>query len=284
MAPETGIIPTPGTIGPWLLPYLAARDAVYLTGEESLRVRSFNAAAGVVLQLEGRMLAPTGEIVPIAAPMPTTADRVAQLATHAIGAGWIQHIQVRAAAGTPRVGQCFVVVEIVRGQTGAFQSLGVLLQGYVTDTAPLAWPGTPLRPSAEGPGVIRSIAGTNPGVGAEISETVPPNARWRLRSIVTVLATDATVANRETVLLLDDGAAIYAAIPTGVNQAASLSRTITFAQGVDRFALATAAVIAAPAPDVVLMGGHRIRTSTANLQAGDDYAAPQLLVEEWIED
>jgi len=28
--------------------------------------------------------------------------------------------------------------------------------------------------------------------------------------------------------------------------------------------------------------GYRIRTSTLNRQAGDDYGAPQLFVEEWI--
>ena len=35
--------------------------------------------------------------------------------------------------------------------------------------------------------------------------------------------------------------------------------------------------------DLILLAGHRIRTSTSSLQAGDDWGAPQLLVEEWLE-
>lgn len=281
---DRGITPTPGTIGPWLYPYLAARDSIFCTGEEALRVRSFNAAAGVALQLEGRLLTPDGEIIPIAGPMVTTTDRLAQTATHAIGAGWIQGLQVRATAGSPRVGQCFVVVELVRGQTGAFQSLGTLLQGYVTDTTPLAWPGTPLRPSAEGPGVIRSITGTDPAAGAEWSETVPTNARWRLFGVTAPLVTDATVANREFVLTIDDGAAIVAEVPAGTVQAASLTRRYSFLRNVQRGVGVSDDTIGGPVPDAILMGGYRIRSVTINLAGGDNWGAPQLWVEEWIED
>jgi hypothetical protein len=34
----------------------------------------------------------------------------------------------------------------------------------------------------------------------------------------------------------------------------------------------------------VLAEGYRIKTSTAAIDAGDDYAAPIYSVEEWIED
>jgi hypothetical protein len=281
---DSGLIPTPGTIGPWLIPYLAGSNSFFLTGEESLRVRSFNSAAGVTLALEGRLLQPTGEIVPVSGPMATTADRTIQTATHALGAGWLLHVSVRASAGSPRVGQCYVVVEIVRGQTGAFQTLGAILEGYVTDTTPLVWPGTLCQSSADGPGVIRSIAGSDPAAGAEFSETVPTNARWRLLGVDVPLVTDATAANREAVLTIDDGAAVVAEIAAGTAQAASLTRRYSFARGVQRGGPAASTIINAPIPDAMLMGGYRVRSVTTNLQAGDNYGAPQLWVEEWIED
>jgi hypothetical protein len=91
----------------------------------------------------------------------------------------------------------------------------VLLQGYVTDTSRLSFPGSPIRSSIEGPGVLRSITGTNPAANAEISETVPTNARWRVHAIRFTLVTDANVANREVALTLDDGAAVFARSPPG---------------------------------------------------------------------
>lgn len=281
---DSGLIPTPGTIGPWLIPYLAGSSSFFLTGEESLRVHSFNAAPGVTLALEGRLLTPTGDIVPVSGPMATTTDRAMQTAPHALGAGWLLNLSVRATAGAPRVGQCYVVVEVVRGQTGAFQSLGAILEGYVTDTTPLVWPGAVCRSSADGPGVIRSITGSDPAANAEFSETVPTNARWRLLGVDVALVTDANVANREVVLTIDDGAAIVAEIAAGTAQAASLTRRYSFARGVQRGGPAASTIINAPIPDAILMGGYRVRSATANIQAGDNYGAPQLWVEEWIED
>jgi hypothetical protein len=37
-------------------------------------------------------------------------------------------------------------------------------------------------------------------------------------------------------------------------------------------------------PDIILSDGDRIRTQTTGIVAGDDWGAPQILVEEWIED
>lgn len=284
MAPEATQPVSLSTIGPWLLPYLKGAPALFMTGEESLRIRSFNSAAGVTLALEGRVLRPEGSIDPMSNPHAPNTDRTAATSVIAVGAGWIQHLSVRATAGAPRVGQCFVVVEIVRGQAGAMQPLGVVLQGYVTDTSGLAWPGTPMQPSIDGAGVIRSIAGADPAAGAEWSETVPTNARWRLLGVDAALVTDATVANREVVLTIDDGAAIVAEVAAGTAQAASLTRRYSFARGVQRGAPAASTIINGPAPDAMLMGGYRVRSVTTALQAGDNWGAPQLWVEEWIED
>lgn len=282
--PDTDTPLTLATLGTSLIPYLKGAPALYLTGEESLRIRSFNSAAGVYLAVEGRVLQLTGQLEAMSSPHVPNTDRTPATTVIALGPGWLSHVSVRATQGAPRRGQCFVVVELVRGRDNAMQPLGVVLQGYVKELTGLAWPGSPIIDSPEGPGVIRSITGTNPGAGAEVLETVPANARWRVLSVAIQFQASAAAANRETVLLLDDGATTYAAIPTGRTVTANQGPLITFARGVDRFAFATAVPIAAPFPLVEMMGGHRLQTSTANLQAGDDYGAPQLLVEEWIED
>lgn len=133
----------------------------------------------------------------------------------------------------------------------------------------------------DGPGTIRSITGTDPAAGAEISETVPADARWRLMGVGLTLVTDATAANREVRLVIDDGTTIIAEIPAGVTQVASETRRYSFGAGFPRGAGAQSLNVIAPLPPVVLGAGYRVRTLTTNLQAGDNYGAPQLLVEEW---
>lgn len=275
---------TLAALGPELAPYLKGAPTLYMTGEESLRLRSFCSLAGVTLALEGRILHLDGSIAPISAPHVCNSDRSAAETVHAIGPGWLQHVSVRAIVGAPLRGQCFAVVEIVRGRDAAMQPLGVVAQGYAFASTGLAWPGSPIVDSVDGPGLIRSIAVADPAAGAEWSETVPTNARWRLLGVDAPLVTDVTVANREVVLTIDDGANIVAEITAAQNQAASLTRRYSFARGVQRGVSATATIINAPLPDALLLAGYRVRSVTTNLQAGDNWGAPRLWVEEWIED
>jgi hypothetical protein len=262
---------------------LAGGQGFYLTGEDSLRLTAFNAAAGVTVAIEGRYLTPRGDVVTFADRLVPTTNRLASSAVFTLGDGWLLNVHVRASAGTPRIGQCFALVEVVRGRLGFVAPIGTLLQGYVTDSQRLAWPGSPIRSSVDGPGVLRSITGTDPAAGAEISETVPTNARWRIFSARMTLVTDATVANRLANLVLDDGAAILAQMTAHANQIASTTYIYNwFHVGHAGNAIGTAFMQNFP-PDVRLSGGSRIRTLTGAIQAGDNWSAPQLLVEEWIE-
>lgn len=276
--------PDLATLGPAFAPRLAGGAPVYATGEDRLRVRSLNSAAGVRLALEGRILRVDGSISPISDPHVPNTDRTFATTFHAIGEGWIQHLSVRSESGTPRRGQCYVWVDLVRGQTNAFQPLGSVLKGYATDTSGLAWPGTPLDDSPNAAGVVRAVVGSQPIAGAEMIEVVPTNARWRLFGVNVALVTDATAANREVVLTIDDGANILAEIPNGTNQVASTTRRYSFARNVQRASGATVLTHNNPVPDAILMGGYRIRTVTANIQATDLYGPARLWVEEWIED
>lgn len=263
-------------------PALVDAAALYVTGEDHLRLTSFNGLAAVELVVEGRFVECAGRLVPFSERHVPNTDRTAASSLYTLGEGWLCNVQVRASVAAPLQGQTFVVVELVRGRTGAIQPLTCVLQGYVTSTHRLAWPGSPIASSVDGAGVLRSITGTDPAAGVEISETVPAGARWRLLSLHTHLVTSATVANREVVFVFDDGATGYAEVPAGASQAATLTRQYSLTRGVQRFAVATSDVLSVPAPDILLPAGHRIRTATANLQAGDDFTAPQLLVEEWI--
>jgi hypothetical protein len=132
--------------------------------------------------------------------------------------------------------------------------------------------------------VLRSITGTNPAANAEISETVPTNARWRLLALQVSLVSSSQVANRELALTFDDGTAVFARVPSGFTHAASLTRVYSSFHHAERNTQAQDTTKNFPLPRIDLPGGARIVGVTTALQTLDNYGAPQLLVEEWIED
>lgn len=176
-------------------------------------------------------------------------------------------------------GECYVKVSL-RAEGVV---IALLAAGYVTDAGTQAWPNGKIESSVEGRGLIRLITGTNPAAGVEISETVPTGARWRIISFRFTFLTDATVANRQPRIALDDGTSIYYRQANSTVHGASLSFSYN-ALGSSAGNMATGADLSLILPLLhILMAGHKITTVTALLQAGDNFDAPSYVVEEWIE-
>ena len=157
------------------------------------------------------------------------------------------------------------------------------MSGYISDTSPLLFPGGKNESSIEGPGLIRSITGTNPAAGVEISETVPTGARWRIICFKATFVADATATTRGPRLSFDDGSLAYFTAGTFTSITASTTFIHSWAAvGQEDNSAASATVQCIPS-DLILAAGHRITSSTVSIQAGDNWDAPQLLVEEWIQ-
>lgn len=263
---------------------IASPSAFYCTGEEFLRVTSFGSLASIELAIRSRFLLRDGGIVASADRHIPTSNRTAASTEIQLAAGWLLGAEVHATSGSPRRGQLFVIVDVIRGSGAGATVVQTLLQGYATDTSRLAWPGSPILSSIDGSGVLRSVAGTDPAANTEISETVPTNARWRLHAARFPLVTDANAANREVSVTFDDGVNVLCRVPSRVTHVAST--TITYSlfrdSALETVAQDTERTIRLPWLD--LQGGMRWNTVTTNRQVGDDYSAPRYLVEEWIED
>lgn len=259
-------------------------SAFYCTGEEFLRVSSFGSVAAVELAIRSRFLRRDGTLAPTADRHVPTSNRTVATTDHPLSEGWLLGCALFASSGAPRIGQVFVVVDLMRGSGSGATLIQTLAQGYITDTQRLSWPSSPIRSSIDGPGVLRSITGTDPAANVEISETVPTNARWRVHAIRFTLVTDANAANREVSLTLDDGTLVYCRVPSRATQAASLTFAYSafFDSALEAVAQDTERTIRLPRLD--MQGGHRFATVTTNRQVTDNYSAPQYLVEEWIED
>jgi hypothetical protein len=176
-----------------------------------------------------------------------------------------------------------LTVDLVRGPTGVGGVTATLVQGPISSLQRIGWPGSMLLTSLDVAGVLRSIAGTDPAAAAEITETVPLGARWRVRAVSFSLVTDANPANREVTLVLDDGTTILYTSPSGFTHVAATTRRYSAAMIGAQTAPAQATDRQIVLPDLWLPGGSRIRTVTTNMQVGDNYGAPQLLVEETLE-
>jgi hypothetical protein len=281
----------PPTPPPSLAPMQPTSSPLYLTGEDVIRLTAFNSATGVTLELRGRFLPvspwPTEappRVGAVGHALVPTSDRLATTRTAGLGEGWLLDWGVDVTAGTPQDGQCFVQVALARGQGGAVIELSPLGSGYVTDQQRLGWPDGRVDGFLAGGGALRSITGTIPGAGAEVSEVVPTGARWALLALELDLVTAVAVANRVPQLTIDDGVTVFARVSVNQNLTASLTWRNSFQRAVPQLADLTRFVITTPiGADLQLRAGYRLRTVTAAIQAADQYSAPQYLVQEWIE-
>lgn len=270
---------------PFPAPLSIFAGAYYSDGGESLLLSVNNAATGVTLKLAGRTIA-FGEsrVSPFEMNLVPATDRSTSTVRVILPAGWLLSAVVTVTAGTPLVGQCFTRLSIVHGVSTVGPELWTVAADYVTAKQPVTWPGRPIQSSLDGGGALRSIAGTTPGAGAEVSEAVPTGARWEPISFHARLVTAVAVANRFPRLVLDDGGAIpygeYHPPPTA--QVASTTAAYSWGEGVP--AQVGQVNYQAPLPVGLRAGAaHRLRTITTGIQAADQWDQVQYLVRETIE-
>jgi hypothetical protein len=258
----------------------------YLAREDRVVVTLWNSVAGATIFLGARFLRPDGVLVPEVQSYSPTSDRTANTFNLTAREGYLLGLHI----GTQTVSQpglCFCTVLVTRPGLPLGNELHTLLAGYVTNSYHPNWPGTALRDLRDGQGALRVILGTQPAAGAEIAETVPTNARWRLYSLTVNLVDGGGAAARFPTLAFDDGATIYSQVgpDTQANGAGATHKYSWVAGGGSTYFLGGSINLHTIGiePDIRLRAGHRIRTLTDSLQAGDQWGVPQYLVEEWID-
>jgi hypothetical protein len=255
-----------------------------LTGQDNLRLTAVGAVASLTLTASIRTLNQVGRVQRQVLTMAVGSTRVVQTADFPIGDGYLLDVTVRATAGTPTIGQCYVLVDLVIGASGERQKLTTLCEGYVTANTPVYAPGAVDTDSLEGAGALRTITGTTPGAGVEITETVPTGARWLLQSFKYQLVTSATAGNRQSALIVDDGANILFFSGGDNVQVAGATFVYSYAAGYSPFgAPATNALGRSWPSGIFIAAAYRIRTQTLGILAGDQYSVIQYSVKEWLE-
>jgi hypothetical protein len=258
-------------------------STLYVTPQDNLIVQLQPFSAGQIFFISTRLLLANGEIVTQSQRLAPTSAWTATNFSIAMGEGYLLSAVLACFGGTLQPGDCYARMLLNRG-IFAVDSVGYsLAQGYVHTQKWLAFPGDRQLGPLEGPGMLRTIVGTNPAAGVEITETVPAFTRWRLISLHANLQTSAVVANRIVHVQLDDGANLFFQSDPNENQAASSLYGYNFTSG-PLLNSALSQQVMLPLPLTPLLGpGYRIRTLTAALDGGDDWSAPVYLVEQWMQ-
>jgi len=255
----------------------------YISAADKFYIAIWNSVTDLAVTMKGRMLLKNGSISEITRRFEPTDDRAINEYYLETPSGFLLDLEIFPEGSTKR-GQTFVHVSLYQGADNPNNRNALLIQNYLTTGNALSYPRSNIQDSIEGQGVIRIITGTDPAAGAESSETVPTNARWRILAYNIALTTDATVSNRNVTVQLRDAVSEYWRHPWFDAHAASLIRAHYFAQNVGRLAAVSNNFFNGELPNVIMDEGHRIATVTTNLQAGDDFGAPTLIVEEWIQE
>ena len=273
--PATGLIS--GRVTPAVFPF-------FTSGEDNLRLVSFNSVTGVKLRLTVRTLGDNGRPIPGGVDQIPATDRSSTSTDCPLSGTTILNVDVHATAGVPKVGQTFVIVQLIRGLGTAAIVLGTILQGYVTTTQGLGWPGSAIVSSTDGEPALRTLTGTTPAAGAEALETVPTGARWELLAVLCVLTTNAVAGARTPNVQIADAAG---RLSQTVNASALNNlQTGTFylAQNLAYGSIPASLIFNWPIPQGLrLLAGQTFGTTTAGLQAGDQWSAPIYSVRDWLD-
>jgi hypothetical protein len=258
-------------------------SALYLQPEDSLQLYITYPLVGAAytVNLLMRWLRPDGEIVTIRRQF--VANASPSTFTFTLGEGFLlSATATTVSGGVAEPGGVFADFYIVRDTPELSMVMWTLFSDYISSGHFASWPYGKNIFSQEGPGRMRSIVGTTPGVGTEISETVPANLRWSLQAFRVRIVTSAVAANRKPSFIIDDGVNTLFQSDSNLVTVASSNGSATLCNVGYLNGIITNAACMAPLPPIMLGPGFRIRTTTSGIDVGDQYDSPKYLVQEWV--
>lgn len=254
------------------------------TASNRLRLSVANSMPGVSVEVHYRVATRDAGIITTSEPFTPSSDRLVTTHEWTIGAGYVLNITALVAAGAPRKGQTYITLQALHGSGGSATVLGTMLAGYITANQPIAWPGSPIESSLEGTGFIRTVAGTQPASGFDISQTVPTGARWELLSLYAALSAGAGGFNRLPQLTAITAAlAAKTFVPTTTPQPPALTYFWVWSSAGPLVSNSGDRILLPWPAGLGLLAGDVLLTQTAGLAVGDNWTTPSFTVREWLE-
>lgn len=231
---------------------------------------------------------PYGQVVTTIQTIRSTAINLLQTASFVLAEGYLLSLAISSTIAQTR-GQTFVRAFIVRGPVAVTNSAYMLLGDYVNTNAPVGFPfGRSISP-LEGPGNVRFTQPANPAAGADFTIAPPVGTKWRVLSLQATFTASGVAATRNIRAQIFDNntARATGTFVANVGVTAGQVAAVTVAPGAVANATVPLNLTIAFPPDVILststVAQVFLRTSTQNIDAGDQWSAISLLLEEWMD-
>lgn len=250
-----------------------------------LQAATSQTAPAEVVTVNVRLLLPNGRIEDMQfATRPVS--RSSLRSVFGLAQGYILSISALAGTAITR-GATFLRISLQRGGLSSGAPAQMLFADYVTTLATAAYPNGRVLSSVEGPGLLYGVSQANPAAGADFIVSVPVNARWKVRSLAATYTASAAAANRQVSIVVSDLTAVkFRGFPLQnitANQVALVS-----AYPVTPYTSIVATDFTLPLPPDLYVTGAPATTDTISSvtvakDAGDQWSAIRLLVEEWLD-
>jgi hypothetical protein len=261
---------------------------IYMGVDDELQATVQTAGGITGLSLTGRWLrASDGALVPFNTPFNlVSASRLnAGIFRMRLGEGFLLSASLGFTIAPIENANIYGTIALSRQPfpSGGFPLL--LASGYFGSVKTLSFPNPRMDRPTDGAGRVITIAGATPAAGAEISETVPSGARWRLLAFKATFASSGAAGNRTPSLQRDDGANVFDWSFANIIVAAGQTFPFVWSNNPIPTLLAGNTLINpfTISDSIMMPGGFRIRTNTNGILAGDQWSAITYLVQEWID-
>jgi len=258
-----------------------ADPAQYIGVDDRLLICAVSNGNGLVLTITGRVLLVEGVIKPFQFTYTIPRHNLLATFTQQLAQGFLLGLEVSASDGAQDGFWTYAKVDLTRGGGNPPLPFQTLFAGYVDKNFAFGYPKQRYQRPTDGPGTLLSYPVDTPAAGADWTYTVPDLTRQRIIGVMGALTTSAAAADRLVqIRVAQGGGAVWSAFASGT-QAASLGTIYSIGPaGVLGGSAATGFLIPLP-QGLTLAAGGTISSSTANIDAADQWSFLTLLALEW---
>jgi hypothetical protein len=262
----------------------SARDYITRDTVAVVSITPTTTASTVVLSY--KILDPQGEIKFGSETIVTATANTTQVKTVPLVEGFLLYMGVTIYKGGTLIERGDTFVQVALAYTPATRApvYRLLLSDYVSTTYAAGWPEGTIRTNVEGPGLLTTFAVNNPAAGADWSVTFSAGNRIWIHAISAVLVTSAAAGNRQPVFSVTNPAGkVVWNLGSVSAQVASKTGSYNLGEG-GSIGVDVGGNYIIPMPtEMLLEQQSTIASTTANIQAGDQWSGINILFETWIE-
>lgn len=257
--------------------------ANYIGVNDRLLIMAFGGSVNTLVTFNATILRPDGQIIPYSTTFGTAGSNIQNSEVLQLMEGFILSASMQLTNSISPNQSVYASLSLVRPPYTISSVYKMLCAGYVSPFVSVGFPQSPPQRMTDGAGVVSVTPLGNPSAGADWTFTCASRARQRLVSLCATLTTSAVAANRDVVLVIDNGAIPIAQIPAGFALAASGSNVYTFGDSLVQSPAFNGVSIAPTPSQLFLSSNWRVRTVTGNIQAADQWSAITVGTVDWIE-